>query len=758
MFNGRFRKVVFFVAFLAATVFVRAQTRVQVQRDTVVISNGELKINNSTKNVQGYLYNTGNGVTTFKTPDRFLDTLWSGHDTLFYTKGSFNGYTKFSGNSSTAMAIGNIVSGATKGSVLYAGTNGALQQSNAVFYFDSANMRLGIGIATPAAKIHSFGTTEQLRLGYDGSNYLSFTTASNGQTTITPVGTTPSLVINGTLQMASSGLNGNLLVPSPNNYSSTNAAQWLFGGPPAVYYRTAIGRGTAASTMGAGYNYAGLILPVQTVTEGTSGTHRVMTAMEINGLSATNGAGATKYITGLYITNPLASTNTVTPDSASYSIWTETAPRFDVGNDATGDIYYRGSKGAFARLGIGNSGQVLGISGGAPAWVAASQATDSIWSGVRDTLCFLKSGITRYVLLTAGRPSGHKAYTGTVDSIAVWDGDTLRSASIAQVSGFQGVAIGNVVSNAVKGSVFYAGTNGVLQQNNAAFYFDSTQQRLGLGTASPVAKLHSLATTEQLRLGYDANNYTSFTASSAGSLVIDNVSSVGTPAMQFNDIIYAYGGMRTSTALTNGDFATGGVSMIATADVNWLFGGASSIGYRVGGRGATNPVLPANYSYGSWVIAKNPVTAGTSGTHAIVSNLAVLPPLITTGAATVTNAASVYVEDAPTGGTNNWALLVNNGASKFGGDIKLGNAGNGIYIKEGTNAVMGVATLANGTITVNTTKVTANSRIFLTINGGNLNNVGTTYISSRTAGSSFTISSTNSQDASNVAWLIVEPN
>ena len=71
---------------------------------------------------------------------------------------------------------------------------------------------------------------------------------------------------------------------------------------------------------------------------------------------------------------------------------------------------------------------------------------------------------------------------------------------------------------------------------------------------------------------------------------------------------------------------------------------------------------------------------------------------------------------------------------------------------------MGIATLAGGTVTVNTTKVTANSRIFLTINGGNLANVGTTYISARIAGTSFTISSTNSQDVSNVAWLIVEPN
>lgn len=91
------------------------------------------------------------------------------------------------------------------------------------------------------------------------------------------------------------------------------------------------------------------------------------------------------------------------------------------------------------------------------------------------------------------------------------------------------------------------------------------------------------------------------------------------------------------------------------------------------------------------------------------------------------------------------------------GDVKLNTAGNGLYVKEGTNATMGIATLVAGTVTVNTTKVTANSRIFLTIDGGTLTNVGATYVSARTAGTSFTISSTNVLDASNVAWIIIEP-
>lgn len=92
------------------------------------------------------------------------------------------------------------------------------------------------------------------------------------------------------------------------------------------------------------------------------------------------------------------------------------------------------------------------------------------------------------------------------------------------------------------------------------------------------------------------------------------------------------------------------------------------------------------------------------------------------------------------------------------GNLKLGTAGNGILIKEGTNATMGVATLVAGTVVVNTTKVTANSRIFLT--GQNLGTITVPVgyaVSARTAGTSFTILSANVADTSSVAWCILEP-
>lgn len=92
------------------------------------------------------------------------------------------------------------------------------------------------------------------------------------------------------------------------------------------------------------------------------------------------------------------------------------------------------------------------------------------------------------------------------------------------------------------------------------------------------------------------------------------------------------------------------------------------------------------------------------------------------------------------------------------GNLSISTAGKGLKVKEGTNARMGVATLVAGTVTVNTTAVSATSRIFLT--GQNTAGValhGELTVSARVAGTSFTILSVNGGDVRQVAWLIVDP-
>lgn len=89
-------------------------------------------------------------------------------------------------------------------------------------------------------------------------------------------------------------------------------------------------------------------------------------------------------------------------------------------------------------------------------------------------------------------------------------------------------------------------------------------------------------------------------------------------------------------------------------------------------------------------------------------------------------------------------------------NISVGSVGCGLRVKEGTNGKQGVATLVAGTVTVACTTVTATSRIFLTsqADGGT---PGWLRVSARTAGTSFTITSSSASDTSTVAYQIFEP-
>lgn len=95
-----------------------------------------------------------------------------------------------------------------------------------------------------------------------------------------------------------------------------------------------------------------------------------------------------------------------------------------------------------------------------------------------------------------------------------------------------------------------------------------------------------------------------------------------------------------------------------------------------------------------------------------------------------------------------------------GGNIKLATAGNKLMIATGSNASMGTATLSSGSVTINTTAVTANSIIIACYGSQGAGVVamlqpGHIYVDSQTAGTSFVIRSTNNSDGSKVSWWII---
>lgn len=108
------------------------------------------------------------------------------------------------------------------------------------------------------------------------------------------------------------------------------------------------------------------------------------------------------------------------------------------------------------------------------------------------------------------------------------------------------------------------------------------------------------------------------------------------------------------------------------------------------------------------------------------------------------------------GGVWFYTPMSSTGDFSFAGNISVTEIGSGLRVAEGANAKMGVTTLVAGSSVVATTAVTANSRILVTsqVDGGT---PGFLRVSTRSAGTNFTIASSSGADTSTVAWMLVEP-
>ena len=127
-----------------------------------------------------------------------------------------------------------------------------------------------------------------------------------------------------------------------------------------------------------------------------------------------------------------------------------------------------------------------------PADADSLALSDSAAAGILKKLSLgnLKAALGSLFIRLAGTAGGQTLTGGT----AAGDNLTLRS-----------------TSHATRGAIVFG----------TASEYDEVSNKLGIGTLTPSAKVHVLATTEQMRLGYDAANYCSITVSDAGALTID---------------------------------------------------------------------------------------------------------------------------------------------------------------------------------------------------------------------------------------------
>lgn len=167
--------------------------------------------------------------------------------------------------------------------------------------------------------------------------------------------------------------------------------------------------------------------------------------------------------------------------------------------------------------------------------------------------------------------------------------------------------------------------------------------------------------------------------STTSDLTLQTTSGVGATGADMHFLVGNNGATEAMTILNNGSVGVGAPSVDGRTLMN--IGGVDGLAFAGSATGTidttavlVHPASIANTSgTGNFAVVKiggtslNPTSTSTTGAGLYVS------PPAKGGAGSFTSMASLYIDDAPSGGTLNYALLVGSGNSFFGGDVVVGS-------------------------------------------------------------------------------------
>lgn len=618
-----------------------------------------------------------NNLTQQTTPTGFL-TL----------SAAMNGTVQYStvGDLQTALGIG--AGALTAGYVAYGTGTGITGEAE--FFYDTTNNRLGIGTSTPSTSLHiSAGAANGvITLESDNSSFMSIYRYSNNVTrpryeTYKARGTkaVPLTVQTGDELAAFDfyGHNGSAfqrnatIYTTVRNVSGTNiTAQMNFG----------FGFSRAATDYYQAFSAAGALF---TNTTATSKTPTSIVDINRDNLGAVQTTSS-----GLALTNNTAAT-AVTPVQVSPAV------RF------SGSRWNTTTVAAQA---------VSVIQDFLPATGATTGVSHGTWRLLYD---YTTPGTYTEVLgVQMFGGSSRLKLTGNAFEFSSGGGSTITSnysmymtPGTAASGVAYGVRIGTVSSGAATAKLNIDGQTITATAGTNLGVLDMTQTwSVANGSAATAIKLSVTDTAS-----HSSNLLMDLLAGASGTTSMFSVDKTG--AVITAGSLTIDGAFRTLAAsASNSSFYVAGSSG-GSANGGLGLAGSGSSGVRVQINGSASITASANNSSANLILGGTVQVMSASGTHPVFANLAVKPTSITSGASTLSNAATVYIEGPATGTgipANNYSLWVDDGVSKFDGVIRLrgytvatlptGVVGDVAYVTDALAPAYNTAVTGGGAVTI----------------------------------------------------------
>jgi len=359
----------------------------------------------------------------------------------------------------------------------------------------------------------------------------------------------------------------------------------------------------------------------------------------------------------------------------------------------------------------------------APTWTGAHQFNQAVGIGASN------SSSTGSMLVVAGAQFNSLLVRSTGSSGGVGSSDIYLGSATGDLSG--GIVGYDHTTNRL--GLGAGGTVSVTIDSSGHVGIAGTPSRVGLtvGNASRTGEnyIHAVTSTTDMFLGQSSATVFGFATGAIGLCFSNSNAAVGYGTSAAQPVIFGTGGVERQRI----DGISGNVAIGTTTTTAARLTVAGGTGIMINGNGASGyNVLQFQNNNGKTLS----IGVGGSSTSGPQANACAI--------LTTTN-------DYLSFGTNNSENL----RLDAGGQLRLLSAGKGISIVEGSNCKQGLATLVGGTVTVNNSVITSNSRILLTAQ--NISGTPGELSSSRIPGSSFTITSTSGADTRDVAYVIFEP-